>query len=151
MIHKSLSQRKTVVPSVINAQGATVYIPEKGMKSGRKWFKAYAYYSLTAVQPCPLLFSFSADIFITIDFTSVNLSITAPFTLPLLRFYQLEAAKQVKGSATLAIQADLQSEESLSDEQRKQFDGQKSENFTEDASLIYALRAAKFTSIHRKQ
>lgn len=121
------------------------------MKSGRKWFKAYAYYSLTAVQPCPLLFSFSADIFITIDFTSVNLSITAPFTLPLLRFYQLEAAKQVKGSATLAIQADLQSEESLSDEQRKQFDGQKSENFTEDASLIYALRAAKFTSIHRKQ
>ncbi|MCB5262997.1 MAG: hypothetical protein LHW64_11655 [Candidatus Cloacimonetes bacterium] len=145
MIYKGQNQRRTVIPSVKNAQGLTVYIPEKGMRAGRKWFKAYAYYSLTAAQPYPLLFSFSSEAYITINFTSTAISITAPFTLPLLRFYQLEAAKLIKSSATLSIEAEAQSVESLSKEQMKEFEGKKSGDPIRDASLVYALGAAKFT------
>ncbi len=144
MQYRSGNLRKTVVPSVINSGGTTVFIPEKGIKAGRIWFKKYTYYNLAVFQSNLLLFSFTTQIQLVIQINVTTLVLTAPFTLETLRFYQQRAAQQAKAHTRLAMRVADQSPDELPKISKNEFEEKKNRDSYHNARLIYALGGAIF-------
>jgi len=136
--------RRTVVPSVVNHLGTTVYIPEKGMKAGRKWFKKYTYYNLVAFQPFSLLFSFHSYIQVHIQINVTTVVITVPFTLQTLLLYQQRAAKLAKSYTRLVMRVGDQSPGALTKDEKAEFEAKKNRDSYHNARLIYALGGGIF-------
>ena len=137
----------TTIPSVRNSSGLRVFIPEKGRRAGRRWFQKYTLHTLGALQEVPLCISFTGHVMITVHFSFTDTVLTTPFTLPYYRYYLRQAATLNRTARSFQLHADDQSEESLPEDKKAEFQAAKNDQKYHDAKLIVALRGGKFRTL----
>lgn len=138
MIAVTNSTRRLAIPSRINAHGIRVYIPEKGKKAGRRWFKPYVFNNLNVAQAYPLLYSFHDQVTIPFSFSGAYIVITAPFSLALLNSYTARAAAMNRSNVQVRKVVGLLKD--LDPNDKEKYDHKRTGDTEHDAQLIFTLR-----------